>query len=471
MNFLSLPFLILFIFTYLLYWHIADRYKKYVLILVSCIFYSFFSSKFLIHLILVITTNYLLLRFLGKSKQYLKLSIGFNVLNLCFFKYFYFLLEIVGSILQIEFLQKPVTIDAYISQLLGIAGFHIILPMTISYYSFQLISLAVDYRKGEIEAPRYSDFLAYVLFFPVMIAGPILRFKEINQQFAKPTMSKDDMLDGIWLFSQGIVKKALLSLSLTSLIAPIFASPEEYSGSSLLFTSYLFAINLYLDFSGLTDLARGLAKLFGLHLPENFKAPFFLSGFGDFWRRWHLTFSFWIRDYIYIPLGGSRRSEWRNHYNLVLTFGLGGVWHGASMNYVLWGVFTGIFIAIERIFNQRGWYLFPKIPYVYPVVKYLFVIHIYFISWILFFTPTVAKAFSVMERIVTLQPGKTFQQMETGIYIILFGILFHAIQEWPDKFKPALRYRQVTIPIIAFVLTLALVATQTGNIDFAYQTL
>ena len=213
--------------------------------------------------------------------------------------------------------------------------FEVILPATISYYTFQLISLSVDIHKKTIETPvSLYDVASYTLFFPVMIAGPITRYKELRANIDSPVLTKEDMFEGVWKILTGITKKVVLSDAIASIIYPIFREPELYSSLSILLTSYFFAIHLYLDFSGLTDTARGLGRLLGFNLPENFKAPFFLNSFSDFWRRWHLSFSFWIRDYIYIPLGGSRVSEMKGYFNLLVTFILGGLWHGASLNFM-----------------------------------------------------------------------------------------------------------------------------------------
>lgn len=468
MSFLSLKFLTLLLLVYPVYWNLKNRHKRFLIILASCVFYAFFSVNFLLHLLLILAINFYLLHSFGQHKHYLKWVIAINLTNLGFFKYFYFLLQTIGHLLQIEALQQSSQLNQYISQLLNISGFEIVLPMTISYYTFQFISLAVDYRKGLFKQPRWFEVASYILFFPIMIAGPILRFAQVRRQFYTPKMNQEDMLDGIWLILQGIFKKAVLASALTTNIYPIFASYEQYSATALLFTSYLIAINLFLDFSGLTDMARGIGKLFGFSLPENFKAPFFLNGFGDFWRRWHLTFSFWIRDYIYIPLGGSRCTPLRNHLNLIITFGLGGIWHGASAGFVLWGILTGIFISIERTLEQKKIRLIPKIPYIGPILKYILVIHIYFITWILFLAPGVREAMAIIMRIVTLQAGKSLLYIESSLYVMLFTLIFHFIQQWPQKFQVMGKFRQITIPVLSFIMLLALIANQGGNIDFAY---
>ncbi|TGK06155.1 MBOAT family protein [Leptospira fletcheri] len=466
MNFTSLEFLFFFGAVFFIYWNLPDTWKRHFLILASSVFYGFSSCPFLIHLWIVISINWLLLRFFLQKKWYLPVSIGFNVLNLAFFKYFYFLTDLIGIAFGIPELQNKTGLDALFSKALGWAGFEVVLPLTISYYTFQLISLAVDRKKGTIESDvTFSSLLSFVLLFPVMIAGPILRFNDVSSQFSSPKMSREDMTDGLWLLLFGVLKKSVLSVLMTGSIFPVFGEPAVFSGWALLRTIYFFAIYLYLDFSGLTDIARGLGKLLGLQLPQNFKAPFFMNGFGDFWRRWHLTFSFWIRDYLYIPLGGSRQGTIRTCLNYLVAFGIGGLWHGANTNYLLWGLFTGAYLSAERVFKDFGIKLFPEIPYLKRAVTYLFVLHVYCISWILFFTPDVKTAFHAVARIFTWASGQDFPNAEPCVFALFIAMLFHCSEEWPEKFRFSERTKSILLPI-AWILVLA--ALPNGNADFFY---
>ena len=224
---------------------------------------------------------------------------------------------------------------------------------------------------------------------------------------------------------------------------------------------------MYLDFSGLTDIARGLGRLLGFNLPENFKAPFFLNSFSDFWRRWHLSFSFWIRDYIYIPLGGSRVSEVKGYFNLLITFILGGLWHGASLNFVAWGFLTGFFLSVERFLEIKQINILPENK-LKPYIKYIFVLHIYMISWILFFTQSLADAFTVMGRMVTFQNGIQMKYIETGVYVLVLGMLFQATEEYPEKFLWFQKYKRLILPIFSFIIVLILL-NNSGNKDFFYE--
>ncbi|PJZ70163.1 acyltransferase [Leptospira perolatii] len=469
MSFTTIEFLLFFLVVYLVYWNLPDRFRRSFLVFASSVFYAVGAWQFLIHLWLVLSINWLLLRYFLDRKWFLPTTIGFNVLNLAFFKYFYFIMDSVGGIISSPALQNKVSLDAKISQALGWSGFEIVLPMTISYYTFQFISLAVDKKKGLIEEPiSFRGISSYILLFPVMIAGPILRYKDVSGQFDSPRMTSSDLADGLWLILFGLLKKSVLSVLMTGSIFPVFAEPAVFSGWALLRTIYFFAIYLYLDFSGLTDLARGIGRLLGLKLPENFKAPFFMDGFGDFWRRWHLTFSFWIRDYLYIPLGGSRSGTIRTCLNYLVAFGLGGLWHGASTNYLLWGLFTGGYLSAERVMKDLGIRLLPEIPYFTRIVKYIFVLHVYCISWILFFTPSVGAAFDAVARIFTWAGGQALPNWEPCVSALLIAMLFHASEEWPEKFALQDKTKKRLLPFAWIVLLLVLLGTSAGNADFFY---
>ena len=439
-----------------------------LLLISSCIFYSFFSVNFLLHFLFVITVNYLLIRFTQDKSYFLKLTVGFNLLNLFLFKYFYFFLETIGFLTGIKVLTERSELNQYFSSISHIANFEVILPMTISYYTFQLISLSVDIHKKTIDSPvGFYDIASYTLFFPVMIAGPITRYKDVLPAMESPSLTKEDMFEGLWKILLGITKKVALSDSIAAVIYPIFKEPENYSGFSILLTCYFFAIHLYLDFSGLTDIARGLGRLLGFNLPENFKAPFFLNSFSDFWRRWHLSFSFWIRDYIYIPLGGSRVSEMKGYLNLIITFVLGGLWHGASMNFIMWGFLTGVFLSVERFMEVKKINIIPENKFK-PFLKFLFVFHVYMITWILFFTQSLLAAFTVIWRMVSFQSGIQIRNIEMGLYVVLFAMLFQVAEEFPEKFERFAKWKRFILPIFSLVIVL-LILNNSGNKDFFYE--
>jgi alginate O-acetyltransferase complex protein AlgI len=470
LSFLTLKFSIFFLIFFYAYWLLPGRgeYRKISLILASSLFYSFFSIPFLFHFYLILIINFLLYRFFKESENYTTFVVLLNLSNLILFKYFYFLAEIVGLSLGWQALTEKPQLDLLISKALGLPGFEIALPATISYYTFQLISFGFDIKSGKItQKINLLNFFVYSLFFPIMIAGPILRYNDFLSQFDSLDIENQKMFDGIFLLLSGVFKKMVLSDGLTSIIYPVFGDPSQYSGSALLFTTYFFGLHLYLDFSGLTDLARGLAMLLGFTLPINFKAPFFMTGFGDFWRRWHLTFSFWIRDYIYIPLGGSKKGEFRTTLNFIATFTLGGLWHGANLNFALWGMINGTYVALERLFEVKNIKIIPDFKFK-PFLYYLFVLHMDIITWILFFTKDISTASIVITKILTFQEGIFLTNLETGIYTGILVFIFHLLEEFPEKVQISSRIKNSLVPFLSIIVYLYIISKGGSNIDFYY---
>jgi len=470
LSFLSLKFSVFFLTFFYVYWLLPAKgeYRKLSLILSSSIFYSFFSFPFLLHFYLVLLINYLFYKYLKEKDFYITSVILLNLSNLILFKYFYFISELIGLSFGIQALTEKPQLDILISRALGLPGFEIALPATISYYSFQLISFAFDLKNGKIlQKVNLVNFFVYSLFFPIMIAGPILRYNDFLSQFESLDIDRQKMFDGIYLLLSGIFKKMVLSDGLTSIIYPVFGDPSQYSGSALLYTTYFFGLHLYLDFSGLTDLARGLAMLLGFTLPLNFKAPFFMTGFGDFWRRWHLTFSFWIRDYIYIPLGGSKKGEFRTTLNFIATFTLGGLWHGANLNFALWGMINGTYVALERLLEVKNIKIIPDFKYK-PIFYYLFVLHMDIITWILFFTKDISTAFTVITKILTLKEGSSLLYLESGIYTGVFVLIFHIFEEYPEKIRISTEFKNSLVPILSILIYLFIISKGGSNIDFYY---
>lgn len=277
-------------------------------------------------------------------------SILFNCINLGFFKYFYFFSRVLADLTGYPFFQE----------IQGVI--HIVLPLAISFYSFQMIAAAVDAaRNPNIETISLKGYFLFVLFFPVLIAGPIMRTGDFfpNLDNLKPDQNK--IYNGCYLIMGGLLKKVLIADPAAGIISPIFSNPEVYDSTSLIFAGIGYSIQVFCDFSGLTDMARGVGALLGFYLPENFKAPFFSLSGRELWQRWHITLSFWLRDYIYFSLGGSRIAQWRTHLNLILTMTIGGFWHGADYTFIAWGFYWGILLAGERYLETSlGWKLVPE---------------------------------------------------------------------------------------------------------------
>lgn len=351
MLFNSIPYLILFAFTYLIYWNIPQKGRKPLLVISSLLFYAYFSFPFLFHFLFVILINYAFSEWMFRKKDkgetfdsVLYTIVILNVINLAFFKYFYFITDSLYGLTGYPSFKE-------------ISGsWSIFLPLAISFYTFQIIAVQVDIYRGVIEKRMSTvDYFLFILFFPQLIAGPIMRSQDFLPQLDNPTIDEDRMKKGIFLIIGGLFKKVIIAENIAPIIAPLYMDPSKYDSFSIFFSVLAFGIQVYCDFSGYTDMARGSANLLGYEIPENFQGPFLSQSFRELWSRWHITLSSWLRDYIYIPLGGSKGSIFRSNLNSFITMCLGGLWHGANWAFVIWGAYLGALIWIERsLYLHRG---------------------------------------------------------------------------------------------------------------------
>jgi D-alanyl-lipoteichoic acid acyltransferase DltB (MBOAT superfamily) len=265
-------------------------------------------------------------------------SVSVNLALLLFFKYFNFFADGFARVLSAFALR----IDAPL--------LNVILPLGISFYTFHNISYIVDVYARRVEpARRFVDFGLYVAFFPQLVAGPIARPAHLLPQIQQPRRIPYQMLrTGAWLILLGYFKKVVVADNMAPLSSPLFHNPHSLQGTEVLFALYAFAFQIYGDFSGYSDIARGLANLMGFELALNFRRPYFAVTPAEFWRRWHISLSTWLRDYLYIPLGGSRHGTARTYRNLLITMCLGGLWHGAAWHFVAWGIFHGLLLCAHR---------------------------------------------------------------------------------------------------------------------------
>ncbi|MCM8820056.1 MAG: MBOAT family protein, partial [Candidatus Omnitrophica bacterium] len=292
-------------------------------------------------MILVVAINYYGMELwkIYKKKWILIFLLSIDILNIAIFKYFYLFWDFLGILFK-----NQNWLESNLRESLSIYGLEIFLPLGISFYTFQIMSYSYDVYSGRYKGKHsFKEVLLFILFFPQLIAGPIMRSENLLPQIqnieSKNIPNFKTLQEGFWYILIGVFKKLLIADTLSNVVSPIFYQPVE-TLSSFEIWIYVFAnlMMLYCDFSAYSDIAKGCGYFLGFEIPINFKAPFFMHSVSDFWRRWHLTFSMWIRDYIYIPLGGSKVPELRNYFNLIITFFLGGLWHGASYNFIIWGV-------------------------------------------------------------------------------------------------------------------------------------
>jgi len=312
------------------------------LLVASLTFYAMWVPVYVSLLLLDVLINYALLRRMQsgkKPRRWLIVSVVFSLSVLAYFKYAFFLAESAAPLFRALGLSN-------------VSPPEILLPLGISFYTFQMIGLQVDvYRKRATPPRGFGEYLLFLAFFPQLIAGPILRGSELFPQLRR--CGRPDSVQihrGLWLICWGLAKKVILA---DSLLAPFsdraFANPGIGSAPEHLLAVYSFSFQIYFDFSGYTDIARGIGLLLGFELPKNFREPYLSRNPSEFWRRWHITLSEWLRDYLYIPLGGNRKGKRRMLLNLLLTMVLGGLWHGASWNFVFWGGVHGILLVAHRL--------------------------------------------------------------------------------------------------------------------------
>lgn len=332
------------------------RAQNALLVIASVVFYGWWEWRYIPLLLFSTVVDYCIGRAIEgtqeaqRRKLLVSLSCAANLGLLGFFKYWDF------------FAGSANGFGAWLGFDSQIPQFAILLPIGISFYTFQSMAYTIEVYRGQFPAWRsFTEFAAYISFFPQLVAGPIERPQRLLRAIAKPrNVGWSDVERGLTLFAMGWLLKGVAD-ALGSVVDPVFAAPQQQGAWSLLWGVYAFAFQLYCDFFGYTQMARGIAQLLGFRLMENFDAPYFSANPAEFWRRWHISLSTWLRDYLYISLGGSRTTRLRTLRNLLLTMLLGGLWHGAAWGFIIWGAFHGMWLVLHRVlFRERSSFAVPR---------------------------------------------------------------------------------------------------------------
>lgn len=353
-------------------------------------------------------------------------------------KYTGFLAETAAALLHV------VGLDGSLPQL------HILVPLGLSFYTLQIVGYLLDVRAGRVPAERnLAHYALFVAFFPTLPAGPIERAaRMLPQHRTPPALDPDAVVEGLKLIVWGLFKKAVIADRLAAFVDLVYASPGSYTGSTLALAAYAFAFQIYCDFSGYSDIAIGSARLFGYRLAPNFRAPYAADSIVDFWRRWHIALSSWFRDYLYIPLGGSRATAARWALNIAIVFGLSGLWHGASWTFVAWGLLHALYYLAARAAGGRA--RRPPLTRLltgggaWKALRVLVVFHAVTAAWIVFRAPTLAVAGSIFRRIATgltdplyVGPSQWNAALSAGLVLILLAIeaaqTRGAFAHYPDR--------------------------------------
>ena len=402
MLFTSLQYLIFLPVVVALYWVCPRKARLPLLLVASYYFYGSFIPAFLLLIIGMTVFNYfwgnLLYRTSTANKKHVfGAGIVANLLCLGFFKYTNLLIGTAAHSVGWFTHHAPV--------------WHadIILPLGISFFAFEFIHYLFEIYRGGAPIKSIILFALFAAFFPTQVAGPIKRYKDFEKQMlADNHFALSHFDEGVPLIILGLAKKLLLADNLATFVDMGLKDPRVYGAPELWLFMYAFAFQIYFDFSGYTDIARGSAKLFGYSIPINFNMPYFARNMSDFWHRWHISLSSWLRDYLFIPLGGSRQGRWHTHRNLFLTMAIGGLWHGASWSFVVWGMFHGLALIVHReftVFKETRVKLKAFVDSkVGKILSILLTFHAACIGWVFFRIQDVSQAFFVARRMLVLNP-------------------------------------------------------------------
>jgi len=457
MLFHTWPFLLFFLIVYVIYLSLRKTpYWLHWLLITSYFFYGWWNPLYLLLIVYSTLLDYICVIWMdrsGQRKRWLAISIANNLLLLGFFKYGGFVTENVNSLLE----QLGV---AYAIRAPGV-----LLPVGISFYTFQSMSYTIDFYRGEIERERsFVRFAAFVSLFPQLVAGPIERARQLLPQLHRfPRIASQDVADGLSLFVVGLFKKVALADYLAMYVDPVYATPERFAAPALMLATFAFAWQIYFDFSGYTDMARGVSRLMGIRLMKNFDNPYLATSLGDFWSRWHISLSSWFRDYLYVPLGGNRRGSLMTYRNVLLTMVISGFWHGAAWTFVIWGGLHALATLATRGAARSAWYR-SRVP---RSVKQIVVFGIVCFAWIFFRAESVSDATMIISRIFTtgwLDPE--FPLLVAGLVVAvwLYQFLYESrLRPWLEV--PALR----TLLVVLMVLYMCIVPGSGGQAFIYFQ--
>lgn len=359
--------------------------QNYILLVASILFYAWGESRYLAIMILTILVNYIGANYISRShnamhrKLLLVATIVVDLSFLFYFKYFNFVMDNINQIFhtQINFID-------------------VVMPIGISFYTFQALSYVVDVYRNEVKAQRDIYKLAlYITLFPQLVAGPIVKYHDVDEQISDRTVTFDKVAYGVKRFIVGLAKKMLIANTLGAVADKIFTQPvENFDALTAWVGAIAYTLQLYYDFSGYSDMAIGLGSIFGFKFLENFNYPYISKSITEFWRRWHISLSTWFKEYLYIPLGGNRVSKRRNLFNLLVVFLATGIWHGASWNFIFWGLWHGAFIIFEKI---TGWHK-KEGGLKINIAQHIYTMFAFVIGWVMFRADNMAYAWAYLKN-------------------------------------------------------------------------
>ena len=468
MLFNSLTFLVFYLAVLAIYFRLRWRAQNALILVSSCLFYGWWDYRFLLLMGISVTTDY----FAGlaisrcdggrKRKLLLAVSIAFNLGILGFFKYFNFFVHSLERLLDsvgLPFL---------------FPGLNIVLPVGISFYTFQSMSYSIDMYRGQIQPTRrYVDYAAFVSFFPQLVAGPIERASHLLPQFHGPrTVTRERLRQSLWLILWGLYKKVVIADNLAAIVDPVFSWHEPLSGGMVLIALYAFAMQIYCDFSGYSDMAKGLAGCMGFDLMHNFRIPYLARNPQMFWKRWHVSLSTWLRDYLYVPLGGNRGGRAQTYRNLFLTMLIGGLWHGAAWTFVCWGAYQGFVLIVHRAWTEwRGSASRAPAGRLAKAIHWAIMFHAVCLGWLLFRADSMFQVWTFLKTLATDFSGsaRAAGHLAALVFLCLPLWLVERAQENNGDLDAPLRVPVAIKALLIAVLAILIVGVgNTGTKQFIY---
>jgi len=432
----------------------GTRLKILWLLAASYVFYACWNPLYLILVLWSTSVDFLAVVGMAKmrwKRPWLVFSIVNNLGLLGFFKYGRFVTDNLNALLAS--LNVPYELPA--------PGF--LFPVGISFYVFRSMSYTIDYYRGNVQRePSFFRYAAFVSLFPQLLAGPIDRAGSLLPQLrTTPRISRQDVADGLSLFVVGLFKKVALADYLAIYVDQVYAVPGESEAPALLLATFAFAWQIYFDFSGYTDMARGIARLMGIHLTLNFNNPYLATGLGDFWRRWHISLSTWFRDYVYIPLGGSRKGTFNTYRNLCLVMVISGLWHGAAWTFVLWGAVHALGYSLTRSLERTSFYK-QRVP---KPAKQLLTFSIVSFAWIFFRAENISDAWLVVTRICRF--GLADPAFPLWALALILSVWLYQFA-YESRFRRILGMAPVRIGLVVCMVFYLAVVGSSGSQEFIY---
>lgn len=461
-----------------LYYLLNPKYRWILLLTASYYFYMCWRPEYIILIIGSTLVDYICGLKMGQATDrpsrriYLIISLITNLGILFGFKYFNFF----GASFN-AFFEK-------FNILANVPYFNVLLPVGISFYTFQTLSYSIDVYRGQQKPVRHlGQFALYVAFFPQLVAGPIERSTRLIPQLQKAhDFNYDQLRSGLLLIGWGIFKKVVIADRAAVVVNSIYAQPGDHGSISLLMATYFFAFQIYCDFSGYSDIAIGSARLMGIDLMKNFRQPYLAKSVGEFWQRWHISLSTWFRDYLYIPLGGNRVATWKWYSNLMIVFVVSGLWHGANWTFVIWGALHGLYLVISLVTKKfRSHFVehcgLDRVQWLHKGIQVFITFHLVILSWIFFRANSVQDAFYIVHKIIFFDfkfTGLGGGLQSTDFRILVFAIcmvelaeclkqrvsLPQLVSKWPLMLRWPCYY--------AFILMIPFLGYFDQGIDFIY---